>query len=385
MAETSEQFPNVRGEDRVDADATPTRVESLRPEVIPAPVQFEKTLVTGCAGFIGFHLAKRLLEDGKQVVGLDSMNSYYDVNLKQARLSRLTGRPGFRFVLADVADRERMEQLFRGERCDCVIHLAAQAGVRYSLSHPNIYVQSNIVGFLHVLEGCREASVKHLVFASSSSVYGANQHLPFSVQDSVDHPISLYAATKKSDELMAHAYAHLYQLPVSGLRLFTVYGPWGRPDMALFHFTKSILEGAPIEVYNYGRMRRDFTYIDDIVEGIVRVAERIPQPDPAWGGEASGPGTSSAPYRIYNIGNNNPAELGEFISILEEKLGKKAQRILMPMQPGDVPATFADIAELESETGFKPQTSLKEGISRFVDWYLEYYGTRDTHSITAQL
>jgi UDP-glucuronate 4-epimerase len=333
----------------------------------------EKVLVTGSAGFIGFHVANRLLQEGRHVLGLDNMNSYYDVNLKRARLAQLGGQQGFRFVMTDLTDQARMERLFAEESFDRVIHLAAQAGVRYSLTNPLAYIQSNVVGFAHVLEGCRHTRVKHLVFASSSSVYGANRRLPFSVHDSVDHPVSLYAATKKTDELMAHVYAHLYQLPVTGLRFFTVYGPWGRPDMALFHFTKSILEDRPIEVYNYGRMCRDFTYIDDIVEGIVRVAEKIPQPNPQWDGEGLGPGKSSAPYRIYNIGNNNPVELDEFISILEEKLGKKAERILLPMQPGDVPATFADIEELAADIGFRPRTTLREGISKFVDWYLDCY------------
>lgn len=336
-----------------------------------------KVLVTGSAGFIGFHVAQRLLREGKQVLGLDNLNAYYDVNLKCARLAQLSGLRGFRFVMADLADEARMERLFAEEPFDWVIHLAAQAGVRYSLTNPLAYIQSNVVGFTHVLEGCRHARVKHLVFASSSSVYGANQHLPFSVHDNVDHPLSLYAATKKSDELMAHVYAHLYQLPCTGLRFFTVYGPWGRPDMALFIFTKSILEGRPVDIYNHGKMRRDFTYVDDIVEGIVRVAGRIPQPNPEWGGELLGPGTSSAPYRIYNIGNNDPVELEEFIAILEDKLGKKAKRNLLPMQQGDVAATFADVADLERDIGFKPKTSLREGIGRFVDWYLKYYGSKE--------
>jgi UDP-glucuronate 4-epimerase len=336
-----------------------------------------KVLVTGSAGFIGFHVAQRLLRDGMQVLGLDNMNTYYDVNLKCARLAQLRGQRGFRFVMADLADQARMERLFAQQPCDCVIHLAAQAGVRYSLTNPLAYIQSNVVGFTHVLEGCRHARVKHLVFASSSSVYGANKHMPFSVHDNVDHPLSLYAATKKSGELMAHVYAHLYQLPCTGLRFFTVYGPWGRPDMALSIFTKSILEGRPIDVYNRGRMRRDFTYVDDIVEGVIRVVERIPQPNPEWSGELLGPGTSSAPYRIYNIGNNDPAELEEFITILEDKLGRKAKRNLLRMQQGDVPATFADVADLERDIGFKPKTSLREGIGRFVDWYLEYYGWKE--------
>jgi len=344
----------------------------------------EKVLVTGSAGFIGFHVAQRLLREGKQVLGLDNMNAYYDVNLKLARLAQLREQQGFRFVLADVADQARMERLFVEEPFDCVIHLAAQAGVRYSLTNPLAYIQSNVVGFIHVLEGCRYARVKNLVFASSSSVYGANKQMPFSVRDNVDHPLSLYAATKKSDELMAHAYAHLYQLPCTGLRFFTVYGPWGRPDMALFIFTKSILEGRPIDIYNHGRMRRDFTYVDDIVEGIVRVAERIPQPNPEWSGELLGPGTSAAPYRIYNIGNHDPVEVKEFIAILEDKLGKKAQRNLLPMQQGDVPATFADVAELECDIGFKPKTSLREGIGRFVDWYLDYYESKEPVAVRAR-
>jgi len=351
----------------MQADQTHQQNEAPGQKLLP----FEKFLVTGSAGFIGYHVAQRLLDEGKQVLGVDNMNSYYDVNLKRARLTRLM-RAGFGFAFADVADRQRMELLFQ-EPFDCVIHLAAQAGVRYSLTNPHAYIESNVTGFLNVLEGCRKARVKHLVFASSSSVYGANKQQPFSVRDSVDHPVSLYAASKKSNELMAHVYSHLYLLPTTGLRFFTVYGPWGRPDMALFHFTKSILEGKPIEVYNRGMMRRDFTYIDDIVEGVLRVAARIPQPNPQWAGESLGPGTSSAPYRIYNIGNNNPVELDEFISILEQKLGKKAERILLPMQPGDVAATFADIAELTADTGFRPRTSLREGINRFVNWYLRYY------------
>jgi len=333
----------------------------------------ENVLITGSSGFIGFHVAQRLLSEGKNVLGLDNMNTYYDVNLKYARLAQLMKQRRFRFVLADLTDQARMERLFAEEPFDCVIHLAAQAGVRYSITNPSTYIQSNVVGFGHVLEGCRYARVNHLVYASSSSVYGANLKMPFSVHDNVDHPVSLYAATKKTDELMAHVYAHLYQLPSTGLRFFTVYGPWGRPDMALFHFTESILDGRPIEIYNYGKMRRDFTYIDDVVESIVRVAERIPQPNHQLSVEALDPGTSSAPYRIYNIGNNNPAELNDFISILEAKLGRNAKRILLPMQPGDVPATFADVTDTEDDIGFKPQTPLREGIGRFVDWYLKYY------------
>ncbi len=336
-----------------------------------------RVLVTGCAGFIGFHVAKRLLDDGKHVTGLDNTNEYYDVNLKRARLAQLTGRPGFRFVWADLADRARLERLFEEEPFDCVIHLAAQAGVRYSLTHPHAYTQSNLVGFAHVLEGCRHAHVQHFIFASSSSVYGANELMPFSVHHNTDHPVSLYAATKKANELMAHAYAHLYRLPCTGLRFFTVYGPWGRPDMALFIFTKAILEDRPIDVFNYGKMSRDFTFIDDIVEGVVRVAAKIPRPNPEWGGKSPDPGTSYAPYRIYNLGSNSPAELNELIAILEEKLSKKAKRNLMPLQDGDVQATFADISDLERDIGFRPKTSLREGIGRFVDWYLEYYGSAE--------
>jgi len=330
-------------------------------------------LVTGCAGFIGFHVAGRLLDEGKRVLGLDNLNPYYDVNLKRARLAQLTGRSGFRFSQSDLADRRRMEALFQGESFDCVIHLGAQAGVRYSLTNPHAYVDSNLVGFSHVLEGCRQTHVKHLVFASSSSVYGANTRMPFSVHQNVEHPVSLYAATKKANELMAHAYAHLFGLPCTGLRFFTVYGPWGRPDMALFIFTKAILEDRPIDLYNNGKMRRDFTYIDDIVEGVVRVAQKVPQPNPEWSGDTPDPATSSAPYKIYNIGGGDPVELDDFIAILEAKLGKKAKRNLLPLQDGDVPATFADISDLERDIGVKPRTSLAEGVERFLKWYLDYY------------
>ncbi len=333
----------------------------------------EKFLVTGSAGFIGFHVTQRLLQDGRQVVGLDNLSDYYDVNLKRARLARLTEQPDFRFVEADLADRARMERLFAEETFDCVIHLAAQAGVRFSLTHPHTYIHSNVVGFTHVLEGCRQSHVKHLIFASSSSVYGANQLMPFSTHDNVDHPLSLYAATKKADELFAHVYAHLYGIPSTGLRFFTVYGPWGRPDMVLFIFTKAILEGRPINVYNFGDMRRDFTYIDDIVESVIRLVERVPSPNPAWDGKDLDPATSSAPYRIFNVGAHRPAEIGEMISILEKKLGKKAKRNFLPLPPGDVPATFADVTDLEREIGFQPRTSLRDGVSRFVDWYLDYY------------
>lgn len=334
----------------------------------------EKILVTGCAGFIGFHVAERLLAQGYEVVGLDNLSEYYDVNLKKARLARLEGRANFRFFKMGLEDREGVARLFETESFDRVVHMAAQAGVRYSLTNPHVYIQANLVGFTHVLEGCRHHDVKHLVFASSSSVYGANTHLPFSVHDSVDHPVSLYAATKKANELMAHAYAYTYRLACTGLRFFTVYGPWGRPDMALFRFTKAILEGQPIEVYDYGKMWRDFTYIDDAVEGVVRVLERIPQPDPNWSSEKPDGASSSAPYRIYNIGNHNPVELSYFIAVLERKLGKKAQQNLLPRQDADVPATYADVEELARDFGFRPATPVEEGISRFVDWYREYYG-----------
>ena len=332
-----------------------------------------KILVTGSAGFIGSYVAKRLLEKGDKVVGLDNLNDYYDVNLKRARLAQLTDLPAFGFVKMDLADRDGVRRLFQAENFDLVVHLAAQAGVRYSLTNPQAYVDANLVGFAHVLEGCRSSKVRHLVFASSSSVYGANTRIPFSVHDNVDHPVSLYAATKKANELMAHVYAHLYELPCTGLRFFTVYGPWGRPDMALFLFTRAILEGRPIQVYNHGKMRRDFTYIDDVVEGVIRVMERIPEPNPEWRSDRPDPGTSSAPYRIYNIGNHDPVELIRFIEVLETKLGRKAQLELLPLQPGDVPATYADVDDLIRDTGFQPRTSIEEGIGRFVDWYREYY------------
>jgi UDP-glucuronate 4-epimerase len=333
-----------------------------------------KVLVTGAAGFIGFHLAKRLLALGRQVVGLDSLNEYYDPALKQARLAQLTGSPGFRFVRLDLSDRAGMEKLFRTERFDAVVNLAAQAGVRFSLSNPHVYAEANLVGFLNVLEGCRHGGVQHLVFASSSSVYGLNVRMPFSVHDNVDHPVSLYAATKKANELMAHSYSHLYRLPATGLRFFTVYGPWGRPDMALFKFTRAILAGEPIDVYNHGNMRRDFTYVDDIVEGVVRVVDHVPAPDPRWDGAAPDPGTSSAPYRLYNIGNSNPVELTEFVRVLERALGRSAQLNLLPLQPGDVPATAADVADLSAEVGFAPSTGIEVGIPKFVAWYRQYYG-----------
>ncbi|MEO5347722.1 MAG: NAD-dependent epimerase [Magnetococcus sp. YQC-9] len=332
-----------------------------------------KVLVTGAAGFIGSHLSRVLLERGDQVVGLDNLNDYYDVNLKKARLARLTGHEGFTFVKLDLADQAGMEALFARERFDGVVNLAAQAGVRYSLINPMSYVQSNLVGFTHLLEGCRHTGVKHLVFASSSSVYGANETMPFSVHQNVDHPLSLYAASKKANELMAHTYAHLFRLPVTGLRFFTVYGPWGRPDMALFLFTRAMLEGRPIDVFNEGRMRRDFTFIDDIVEGVVRVLDRIPVPDPTWSGLHPDPASSSAPYRLYNIGNNQPVELMAYIAALEEALGMEAKKNFLPMQPGDVPATWADVEDLVREVDFCPRTPVKEGVRRFVAWYREYH------------
>jgi UDP-glucuronate 4-epimerase len=333
-----------------------------------------KILVTGAAGFIGFHLTLRLLERGDEVVGFDNLNDYYDVTLKGARLKQLEGRNGFTFIRGDLADRDGMARLFAEGRFNKVVHLAAQAGVRYSLINPHAYIDSNISGFMNILEGCRHNGVEHLAYASSSSVYGANTRMPFSVHDNVDHPVSLYAATKKANELMAHTYASLYQIPCTGLRFFTVYGPWGRPDMALFLFTKAILEGKPIDVYNEGKMRRDFTFVDDIVEGVIRVTDRTATANPAWSGDQPDPGTSYAPYRIYNIGNNSPVELLRFIEVLEEKLGKKAIRNLLPIQPGDVPATCADVDDLMRDVGFAPKTSIEEGIGRFVDWYREYYG-----------
>lgn len=332
-----------------------------------------KILVTGAAGFIGFHLSKRLLDRGDEVVGLDNLNDYYDVSLKEARLAQLTGHPDFRFVKMALEDRPGMERLFAEERFEKVVNLAAQAGVRYSLENPHAYVDSNLVGFMNVLEGCRHSEVQHLVFASSSSVYGANTRMPFSIHHNVDHPVSLYAATKKANELMAHTYSHLYGLPTTGLRFFTVYGPWGRPDMALFLFTRAILEGRPIDVYNYGKMRRDFTYIDDIVEGVVRVTDRVAAANPEWSGDTPDPGTSAAPYRNYNIGNNNPVELMHLIETLESALGKKAEKNMLPIQPGDVPATFADVDDLVRDVGFRPETSIEEGVGRFVEWYWWYF------------
>lgn len=333
----------------------------------------KKILVTGAAGFIGYHLSGRLLEEGREVVGLDNMNDYYDPVLKEARLSRLISHVNFKSVRKDLSDRAAMEELFVTDKFDGVVNLAAQAGVRYSLINPQSYVDSNLVGFMNVLEGCRHNNVKHLVFASSSSVYGANTRMPFSVHDNVDHPVSIYAATKKANELMAHTYSHLYGLHCTGLRFFTVYGPWGRPDMALFLFTNAILEDRPIDVFNHGKMRRDFTYVDDIVEGVVRVMDRPAEPNPGWTGDAPDPSSSYVPYKLYNIGNNQPVELLRFIEIIEECLGKKARKNLLPLQPGDVPATYADIDDLMRDVGFRPDTTLEEGIPRFIAWYMDYY------------
>jgi len=333
----------------------------------------KKILVTGAAGFIGYHLSRRLLEEGREVVGLDNMNNYYDPGLKEARLSRLIPYVNFKSVRKDLSDRAAMEELFAAEMFDGVINLAAQAGVRYSIINPHSYVDSNLVGFMNVLEGCRHNKVRHLVFASSSSVYGANTKMPFSVHDNVDHPVSIYAATKKANELMAHTYSHLYGMHCTGLRFFTVYGPWGRPDMALFLFTKAILKDRPIDVFNNGKMRRDFTYIDDIVEGVLRVLDKPATPCPGWSGDAPDPGSSYVPYKLYNIGNNQPVELLHFIEIIETCLGKKARKNLLPMQPGDVPATYANIDDIMRDVGFKPSTTLEEGVPRFISWYRDYY------------
>ena len=330
-------------------------------------------LVTGAAGFIGFHVARALLARGDTVVGFDNVNDYYDPTLKEARLALLRKEPGFAFVKGGLEDEAAVRKLFSGKPFDRVIHLAAQAGVRYSITNPGAYVQSNLVGFLHILEACRHAQTPHLAYASSSSVYGLNAHFPFSVHDVVDHPVSLYAATKKANELMAHTYSHLYGLPTTGLRFFTVYGPWGRPDMALFLFTKAILAGKPIDVFNHGRMRRDFTYVDDIVQGVVRVADRVAAPNPDWDAAAPDPGTSPAPYRVYNIGNHTPVELDHFIGAIEAALGKKAVRNYLPMQPGDVAATSADVEDLRRDVGFAPATPIETGIARFIAWYREYY------------
>jgi len=330
--------------------------------------------ITGVAGFIGFHLAKRLLEEDCFVIGLDNLNDYYDVNLKKDRLNIIKQYNKFKFYYANLQDKQALETIFKENKIDIVVNLAAQAGVRYSLANPEAYIHSNIVGFLNILEICRHNKIEHLVYASSSSVYGMNVRMPFSVHDNVDHPVSLYAATKKSNELMAHTYSHLYNLPTTGLRFFTVYGPWGRPDMALFLFTDAIVNDKPIKVFNYGKMKRDFTYIDDIIEGVVRVLNNPPHPNPNWDKEKADPGTSSAPYKVYNIGNNKPVELMEFIETLEKKLGKKAKKEFLPLQDGDVPETYADIDDLAKDFGFKPNTTIDQGIKKFVEWYGEYYG-----------
>ena len=338
--------------------------------------EFKNVLVTGAAGFIGFHLCRKLSRENVQITGLDNLNPYYEVGLKKDRLAKLLPAANFKFIKMDLADRAGMQDLFQNIQFDVVVNLAAQAGVRYSLENPHAYVDSNLVGFVNILEGCRHNGVKHLVFASSSSVYGANTLMPFSVHHNVDHPVSLYAATKKANELMAHTYSHLFGLRCTGLRFFTVYGPWGRPDMALFLFTRAILDNKPIKVFNHGKMQRDFTYIDDIIEGVVRVMDRLPEPNPAWRGENPDPGTSYAPYKIYNIGNNNPVELLEFIDVLEKALKREASKEFLAMQPGDVPATFADVDDLSADVGFKPQTSLTSGIQRFIEWYERYYPNR---------
>jgi UDP-glucuronate 4-epimerase len=332
-----------------------------------------KILVTGTAGFIGNHLALRLLERGDEVIGIDNHNDYYDVNLKMARLDRIKGHASYTHIKADIADRETIEKLFKQHQPQRVVNLAAQAGVRYSITNPHAYIESNILGFTNILEGCRHNDVEHLVYASSSSVYGANESMPFSVHDNVDHPLSLYAASKKANELMAHTYSHLYDLATTGLRFFTVYGPWGRPDMALFLFTKAILAGEPIKVFNYGNHRRDFTYIDDIVEGVIRTLDNPAKPNPDWSGEKPDPGTSKAPWKVYNIGNQQPVELMTYITKLEEKLGKQAEKELLPLQPGDVPDTYADVEALVEDVDYKPSTPIEEGIEKFVEWYQSYY------------
>jgi len=330
-------------------------------------------LVTGAAGFIGFHVARRLLDRTERVLGIDNLNPYYDPKLKEARLAQLQKSRAFTFVHADVADTDTVQDLFGEYQPQRVVHLAAQAGVRYSVENPYAYIESNILGFQNILEGCRHNKAEHLVYASTSSVYGAHTQQPFSEHQAVDHPVSLYAATKIANEMMAHSYAHLYRLPATGLRFFTVYGPWGRPDMALFKFTRGILAGEPIPVYNRGQMIRDFTYVDDVVEGVVRILDVIPAPNPDWKSDRPDPATSNAPYRIYNIGNNRPVELLSYIAVLEKCLGKKAQLNLLPMQPGDVPSTMADVSDLEGATGFRPQTTVEDGIAKFVTWYREYY------------
>jgi len=336
-------------------------------------LDYSTVIVTGAAGFIGFHLSKRLIKEGHTVTGLDNLNDYYDVGLKKKRLEILQEADRFSFVQMDLEDREGIQTLFKDHSFDVVVNLAAQAGVRYSLTNPHAYVDANIVGFVNILEACRHSGVKHLVYASSSSVYGANTAMPFSVHHNVDHPVSLYAASKKSNELMAHTYGHLYGLSCTGLRFFTVYGPWGRPDMALFLFTRAMLENRSIQIFNHGKMQRDFTYVDDIIEGVVRVMGKLPQPNPQWSGKNPDPGTSYVPYKIYNIGNNNPVELMAFVEAIEDALGVTAEKEFLDLQPGDVPATYADVDDLMKDVGFKPETSIQEGIGRFVEWYREYY------------
>lgn len=332
-----------------------------------------KILVTGAAGFIGFHVSQALLARGDEVVGIDNLNDYYEVALKDARLAQLTPQEGFRFIRMDIADRAAMAELFETEGFEKVVHLAAQAGVRYSLENPHAYADSNLTGFLNVLEGCRQTHVKHLVYASSSSVYGANESMPFAVQDNVDHPVSLYAATKKANELMAHSYSHLYRLPTTGLRFFTVYGPWGRPDMSPFLFVRAILEGKPLKVFNYGKHRRDFTYIDDIVDGVIRVLDHVAAPNPQWSGLKPDPASSAAPWRLYNIGNSQPVELLDYIKHIEQALGKTTHKELLPLQPGDVEHTYADVEQLKIDTKYAPSTPIESGIQRFVDWYKYFY------------
>jgi len=332
-----------------------------------------KVLITGTAGFIGNRLAERLLERGEEIIGIDNLNDYYDVTLKEARLSKIKDHSGFTEERISIEDRPSMEALFAKHKPEKVVNLAAQAGVRYSLENPHSYVESNIVGFMNILEGCRYNEVEHLVYASSSSVYGANTNMPFSIHNNVDHPLSMYAATKKANELMAHTYSHLYDLPTTGLRFFTVYGPWGRPDMALFLFTKKILAGEPIDVFNYGKHRRDFTYVDDIVEGVIRTLDHTAQPNPDWSGDKPDPGTAKAPYRLYNIGNNAPVELMHYIKVLEDCLGKKAEMNMLPLQPGDVPDTYANVEDLVADVDYKPNTSVEDGVANFVNWYKSYY------------
>jgi UDP-glucuronate 4-epimerase len=332
-----------------------------------------KILITGAAGFIGNALALRLLERGDEVIGIDNLNDYYDPSLKEARLARTKDHPAFTDIRIDLEDRQGIADLFEQYRPEGVVNLAAQAGVRYSLENPTAYIDTNVVGFMHILEGCRHNDVKHLVYASSSSVYGSNTKMPFSVHDNVDHPVSIYAATKKANELMAHTYSHLYRLPTTGLRFFTVYGPWGRPDMALFKFTRNILAGEPIDVFNYGKHRRDFTYIDDIVEGVIRTLDRIPEPNPDWSGDHPDSATSTAPYALYNIGNNQPVELMHYIEVLEDSLGMKAKKNMLPLQPGDVPDTYADVQDLVRDVGYKPDMSVEQGVANFVAWYRDYY------------